>query len=211
MPKKNARRARARSVQLLYPEFARYYTAERCAWAPENPRRLFNLAFDSIYPDYEDELSPEQCLGVVYDTLGVGRTGLFRTFDPAEYHGTLPLEYHFANMFARRLRGNLKREVKRARRRKRLRDHSDQTRTAGEQFLLNLLPVFVGCLTARERVVIHLRYWWSMSSREVGARLRVDHKTAGRILANALRKLRRMFGVEVEKSSDSFPRSSRSA
>jgi hypothetical protein len=78
----------------LYREFAHYYTTERCEWAPDNPERVFNLAFKTVYPRYRKRLTPEQFLAEVYGTLGFSSAqpdGLFQTFDPAKYTGAGPL------------------------------------------------------------------------------------------------------------------------
>src|SRR5689334_8381455 len=78
----------------LYEEFAAFYASERCSWAPETPRRAFNLAFEGIYPAYPARLSREQFLALVYDTLGVRQCrpkGLFQTFNPTRYMKSLPL------------------------------------------------------------------------------------------------------------------------
>jgi hypothetical protein len=194
----------------LYPEFAQFYAAERCRWAPANPRRLFNIAFTTIYPAFEARLSPEQTLGVVYTTLGfrgADRPGLFQTFDPAKYHGTRPLPDHFVSLFARKLTGKLKRAVAR----------TDQGRSADpakfrpkpvlglldegvlrrdEQEALDDLPAALARLDAREHDVVHLTYWADLSARKVGAALGMDHKAVARVHAAAVAKLRRAYGVE---------------
>jgi RNA polymerase sigma factor (sigma-70 family) len=95
----------------LYDEFAAYYASERCRWAPNDPRRVFNLALKSIYPSYNRRLTAEQFLALIYDTLGVrqGRPrGLFQSFNPGKYKGRLSLQDHFVNLFMRRLKDRLK-------------------------------------------------------------------------------------------------------
>src|SRR5689334_19672496 len=90
----------------LYREFASFYEAERCPWAPENPKRAFNLAFKVIYPNVYDQFTEEEFLQLMYDTLGFpGSTpeGLFQTFDPKQYGGALPIETHFLNLFKQQL------------------------------------------------------------------------------------------------------------
>src|SRR5437868_6898679 len=93
-------------MRRLYAEFAEFYTAEKCRWAPAEPRRVFNLAFEVVYPDYRDRLSPEQFLGVLYATLGFDGAdppGLFQTFDPTRYNGRRRLDDHFVSLFVTKL------------------------------------------------------------------------------------------------------------
>jgi RNA polymerase sigma factor (sigma-70 family) len=101
-------------IRLAYSEFRQYYVRERCRWAPENPRRPFQLAIKRLYlVRYRKWMSLWQFMAGVYDTLrgsGKGR-GLFTTFDPTKYSGTRPLEKHLLNCFTKRLRAVLRRSL----------------------------------------------------------------------------------------------------
>ncbi|HYH67462.1 MAG TPA: hypothetical protein VD866_22380 [Urbifossiella sp.] len=195
----------------LYREFAEFYRAERCRWAPDNPRRVFNLAFRRIYPDFEHQLSEEQFLAVVYRALGfrgADPRGLFQMFDPAMYRGRRRPEDHFVSLFARKLTGLLKRAVARTTDRGRAADPTkfrpnpalgllhERERPASEQAQLDLLPAVLACLDAKERAVVHLLYWSDLSTRKTGALLEMDHKTVARVHVAAVAKLRRLYGVE---------------
>lgn len=63
--------ASGETVGLLYREFEVYYQKQRCVWSPENPRRIFNLCMNHIYPTYRQRLSREEFLTIMYLTLGV--------------------------------------------------------------------------------------------------------------------------------------------
>jgi hypothetical protein len=55
-----------------------------------------------------------QFMDCAYAVLGFGKDafqGLFGDFDPALYHGMLPLERHFVNLFMKRLRTRLRRAL----------------------------------------------------------------------------------------------------
>jgi RNA polymerase sigma factor (sigma-70 family) len=204
-PRKSGRRRNH-----LYDEFAAYYASERCWWAPNDPRRIFNLAFKSIYPTYNRRLTVEQFLALIYDTLGVrqGRPrGLFQKFDPARYTKSLPLEEHFINSFAFRLRGRLKNYLKRDTSHHRvcnpakLRALLDSKRVRSaqgmprERELLAALTDALERLEGEEYLVIRLAYWNDLSAREIGLALRRDHKTVRSRLETALSKLRRFLSA----------------
>lgn len=185
----------------LYREFAAYYEAERCVWAPANPRRAFNLAVKTLYEPNREKVSLFQFIGLVYETLGfaAGGTGLFREFDPDKYHGRLPLEKHFLNLFRARLEGKLVNALRRgellvAARQKRGKVGLPQ-RSFRQRQLDQEVAEALTCLSDLEARVIRLRYWDDASYREIGQELGMDHKTAGRRLDQALDKLRRQFGV----------------
>jgi RNA polymerase sigma factor (sigma-70 family) len=195
----------------IYGEFASYYSQERCPWAPASPRRLFKLAFKKFFRAYRRHLTPEQFLAVVYDTLGTRRgrpRGLFQTFDPRLYKNSLPLEEHFVNLFATKLKGRLKNHVKRAASAGRLCDPTrlrfrGQLELVGkaqssprERDLLGALPEAMDQLDDEEHTIITLAFWHDLSLREIGAILRRDHKTVGRRQEAALRKLRRFYDVD---------------
>jgi hypothetical protein len=134
--RRGKRRKQPSQMQRLYREFQEFYARERAAWvaeaperepwAPRNPRRLFNLAVKGPYRAYRKRMTPWQLLSAMYAVLGRGsagpdwpgfgaqsrpRPGLFRGFNPAKYHGELPLEDHFANLFKARLWGSLLRSL----------------------------------------------------------------------------------------------------
>jgi RNA polymerase sigma factor (sigma-70 family) len=202
---------RAGTMSRLYGEFARFYEQQRCPWAPANPKRIFNLAFDKLYPRFYDRLSEEQFLSAVYATLGFPGSdpkGMFETFDPAKYRGSRGLDDHFVSLFARKLTGKLTRAVSRTTDRGRRGDPAkfrpdpalglldERVRPESEQACLDLLPAVLACLDARERAVIHLTYWGDLSARKVGELLGMDHKGVARVHDRAVGKLRRMYGVE---------------
>ncbi len=194
----------------LYGEFARFYTSERCQWAPTNPERVFNVAFGKTFREYRGNLSDEQVLAALYAALGyrgAGRPGLFQTFDPTKYAGTRPLDAHFVSLFARKLRGKLDLLQRRTTDCGRVADPtrfrsnpalglvSENEMTSPEPGPADDLPAVLGCLDARERGVIHLMYWSNLSARKVGTLLGLDHKTVTKVHDTAVRKLRRVYGV----------------
>ncbi len=201
----------ANLLRRLHNEFARYYTAERCEWAPTNPRRAFNLAFEIASRRKYRPLSEEHVLTVVYATLGfrgADQPGLFQTFDPAMYNGTRHLSDHFINLFARKLSGKLSREMTRTTDRGRKGDVekfqttpglgllNERTQPDRNRHLLDDLPEVLSCLNGRERGVIHLLYWEDLSARKVGALLGMDHKTVASVHQTAVNKLRRAYEIE---------------
>jgi hypothetical protein len=207
------RQLRAGALCRLYEEFARYYVEERCEWAPANPRRVFNLAFERFYPGVQNRMSPEEFLGVVYQTLGfrgTDRDGLFQTFNPALYRGHRPLDDHFVSFFARKLKGKLGRAVGRTTDRERPGDpHTFRTdpglglvnhRDVSDRDREHLadLPAVLSFLDPRERAVVHLLYWDDLSTRKAATLLNIDHKTVARVRDGAVAKLRRLYGVEEE-------------
>ena len=115
------RRARDPERGRLYAEFESYYVAHRCRWAPENPRRVFNLCVHVVYRRYRKRLTLPAFLSVVYATLGIPFDesrphtdadkrrlhGMFQKFDPAKYRGVLPIEDHFINLLRRKVEGRL--------------------------------------------------------------------------------------------------------
>jgi hypothetical protein len=112
MPNCENREAQARNetLQLVYREFASYYVEQRCCWAPENPRRLFNLACKTMFRRFGKRITLWELVGEMYAILGLARgepRGLFQDFDPSLYDGKLPLDSHFTNMFKQRLRARL--------------------------------------------------------------------------------------------------------
>jgi RNA polymerase sigma factor (sigma-70 family) len=155
-----------------------------------------------IYQEYRNKLTEEQLLAEVYAVLGFAGSkppGLFRTYDPAKYHGRLSHEDHFVNLFARKLKSRLRRAARRASgdcRRRRLYAAREQTVSTQEQMCRALLPVVLGCLEPRERAVIHLTYWEALSARKVGELLGIDDKTVKKVHDKAVGKLRRWYGVE---------------
>ncbi len=201
----------ANLLNRLYQEFAHYYMAERCQWAPTNPRRAFNLAFEIASRRNYRPLSEEHVLTVVYATLGfrgADRPGLFQTFDPAKYNGTLPLNDHFINLFARKFSGKLSKEMSRTTDRGRKGDAEKFQTTPGlglrnertlpdrNRHLLDDLPEVLNCLNGRERGVIHLLYWEDLSARKIGALMGIDHKTVASVHQTAVSKMRRAYGDE---------------
>jgi hypothetical protein len=205
----------------FYDEFANYYEQQRCQWAPPDPRRAFLLAFEGIYPAYRRRVPPEQLLALVYDTLGVRRgkpRGLFQTFDPNRYaKKSLPLEEHFLNSFAVRLKGRVKNHLRREAGRGRLCDPTKlhrradlklvgtAQRTPAERELLADLPVALERLEGEEHLVVHLSYWDDLSAREIGLALRKDHKTVGQLREAALGKLRRYLEEKSASPEKIFP------
>ncbi len=197
----------------LYREFAAYYAAERCRWAPDNPRRLFNLAFKKVYPRFCDRLTEEEFVETMYTTLGFPGSrprGLFRTFDPAKCHDRLPLADHFANRFkaqlAYRVRDRLRREAKRRRRRvrrkkltpgaeRRLRRDGGSPYDRVEREWVDALPEALGRLAPDESVVVRMTYWERYSLREVAVVLGLDRGTVRRRHDAAIAVLRAFYGV----------------
>jgi RNA polymerase sigma factor (sigma-70 family) len=109
---KREKHTRGEAIRCLYREFASYYTNERCRWAPANPRRVFNLAFKTLFRHFGKTLSLWDFVGEMYATLGVRQgepRGLFQDFDPAAYNGKLSLESHFLGVFKKRLWARLRR------------------------------------------------------------------------------------------------------
>ena len=192
----------------LYAEFVQFYMSERCRWAPENPQRAFKLAFGRTFRESRRGFSDEQVLAAMYAALGyrgADRAGLFRTFDPAKYTGTRRPEDHFVSLFARKLKGKLLSMRRRTTDRGRAGDPVAFPHDPALGLLHGLayepppggdLPAVLACLAPRERAVVHLMYWEGLSARRVGALLGVDHKTVTAIHRAAVRKLRRLYGVE---------------
>jgi hypothetical protein len=207
---------RAGNRSRLYREFAEFYTTERCRWAPTNPRRAFNLAFGSISSQFRDQLTMEQILAVMFETLGyrgAPRPGLFQTFEPAKYKGMRPLEEHFLSLFARKLKGKLTSLLRRTTDHGRKGDRTkfrpnpalgllrQEVRPASEQDKLDSLLAILAVLDAREREVVHLLYWRDLSARKAGEWLGMNHKTVGRVHESALAKLRRHYGLEENSAA----------
>jgi RNA polymerase sigma factor (sigma-70 family) len=188
----------------LSREFATFYAAHRCQWAPA-PWRLLGLA-ESIYQDFRKNMTAAQFLSVVYRTLYDPHKdkdlGLFKTFDPRKYNGRLALEDHFVNLFARRLRTNLRRE---------LRPRTDRGRE-GNPFLFRTRPGLglvkeervplpedlmrervreaVLSLPPQERDIVRARYWEDLSFRGIGERLGVHYKAVERKHGRAIEWMR---------------------
>lgn len=199
----------------LYEEFARFYAAERCPWAPLNPKRVFNLAFTVVYPRFRDHFTPEQFLAEMYDVLGfrgADSGGLFATFDPAKYHGSLPLQNHFVNRFRAtlewRLVDHIRAEAKWLRRFR----PSELTSEGEEEGLARAkssdnawmeaalldLPDGLSLLKPAEVAVIRQMYWRGLSQRETAVHLGLDRGTVHRRHESALESLRAFY--EFEKS-----------
>ncbi|AMV29380.1 RNA polymerase sigma factor SigB [Gemmata sp. SH-PL17] len=189
----------------LYREFALYYEAERCQWAPLNPKRVFELAFGTILREYEGRVTGEELLGLMYTTLGFPGAeppGLFQKFDPRKYHGVLTPENHFVNLFGQTLRGRLDRAVARTTDNGRKGNRSkfrntpalglvcERVAVPSERAKLVVLPALLEFLDERERLVISLTYWGGHSSREVGDLLGMHHTTVLRVRDAAVAKLR---------------------
>ncbi|QDU20597.1 sigma-70 family RNA polymerase sigma factor [Urbifossiella limnaea] len=205
--------ASAAARKRLYREFADYYSAERCRWAPPNPLRLFNLAFKTVYPRFRDRLTEEEFVEAMYTTLGFPGSrprGLFRTFDPAKCHDRLPLGGHFANLFKAQLEyrvlDRLRREAKRRRRRvrreeltpgaeRRLRRDGGSPYDRVEREWVDALPEALGRLAPDEFVVVRMTYWERYSLREVAVALGLDRGTVRRRHNAAIAMLRAFYGV----------------
>jgi hypothetical protein len=195
----------------LSAEFARFYDACRCGWAPANPDRAFGLAFKSVYPEFDNRVSEEEVLAAAFDALGypgADRPGLFRTFDPGKYSGGLPLEDHFLNLFARKLRGKLESSLRRTTDNGRPGD-PDKFRPnpalgllrgtaepAANRTPADDLRADLGVLTDRQRAAVWYRYWAGLSDRDAGRRLGLDHKTVAKDHRAALARLRPLYGAE---------------
>jgi RNA polymerase sigma factor (sigma-70 family) len=202
-------RRRKSILRKLYEEFQGFYTRHRCRWAPANPRRIFNLCFRSLYPQFNRRITPYGLMAVVYEVLGVRRAeprGLFQTFDPAKYKGSLPLEDHFVNLFTKRLRGKLSKacvpasdsgreaDPARFRARPEIGLHKEGGMADRDRELVESVPEALACLEKQERLVIHLNYWVDLSGRQIAAVLGIDHKTVRGRHDRAIRKLRRFYG-----------------
>lgn len=203
-----------------YQEFAAYYARERCRWAPENPLRVYNLAIRTLWPEVRDRMTLDHFMATVYATLGFRRTkpdhgkpkippGLFHDFDPDKYHGTLPPEDHFVNLFKKRLWGKLGRELRpRTDKRKKgdrfgfvarphlgLRRGRETPRSRHEQERLDLIPEALATLDPQEQQLVRLVYWDDRSKCEAAVDLKVNRRTVTRRHDEALRKLRRYYEV----------------
>lgn len=191
----------------LFAEFAEYYLAQRCRWAPRTPDRVFFLAYKVVYPQYRRRMTRAEFLGVVYDTLGfrgAARKGLFQTFDLKEYKGALSAEDHFVNFFKQKLLGNLDLATRRTTDSGRPGD-PNQFPHRPELGLVHESPPtptddidqddLIGVLSDRERDVIRLMYWGGLSARRVGLELGIDHKTVTAAHHEALFCLRRVYGL----------------
>jgi RNA polymerase sigma factor (sigma-70 family) len=208
----------ARRTNRLYEEFASYYRDHLKPWAPPNPRRVFNLAFEVVYPCYSDHVSPEQFLAEVYDVLGYcgarGR-GLFETYDREKYGGALADQNHFLNLFRAtlswRLRDDIRRQAKRLRKFCPAFSPEDCGRAWSEgghdtwmDAALLDLPDGLALLNDAEFAVIRLMYWEGRSQREAATRLGLDRATVGRRHGRALEKLRAFYGVENNFENSTF-------
>ena len=205
--------AKRGEVQIALEEFSEYYIQEwgrwvaedesRADWAPRNPKRLFNLALKKLYPDCCKKMSIWAFLSEIYKTLGVhaGKPeGLFQAFDPARYHGKLPLASHFVNLFKGRLRANLHRALKaktnerKCKKPEVYRAFGSNSRSPGQKWeLTGLLHEMVARLGESERAIIRLRYWEGLSDRGIGRQLVIDHKKVKRRHDSAINKLRSFF------------------
>jgi hypothetical protein len=185
----------------LYGEFSRYYMAERCRcpWAPVNPRRVFNLAFDVVYPRFSELMSEEEFLGAVYEVLGFPGSrprGLFDTFAPSKYHGTLPLQDHFVNLFKLKLEWRVKDWL-----RQRDRESRPLMRNEGSRYdrihqeRVDALQEGLGLLSQDEATIVWLEYWGRYSHRELAVELKLDRETIRRRHGMAIGKLREYFGI----------------
>jgi RNA polymerase sigma factor (sigma-70 family) len=205
-------RRAAGSFSVLYREFAGYYALHHCPEAPARPRRLFNLCVKKIYPACRSRITPPEFMGAVYDILGVrcGQPkGLFQSFDPAKYRGALPLENHFVNLFARKLRGKLARASKPAgdggRRgnpekffcRPELGLIKEEVRSRRDREMAESVIEAIEVLESHERLVIHMTYWEELSNRKIGEILGIDHKTVRSKHDRAIRKLRRYYAASA--------------
>lgn len=211
-------RSTAGATRRLYEEFARYYTTERCPWAPENPRRVFNLAFEVIYPRWCDVLTEEEFLRAIYDILGFRGSkpqGLFETFDANQYGGPLPLPDHFVNLFRVKLEGRVLDECRRAtrlRRRKykpgtltpngeRRLKRLDNPLTGADQERVDALAEALAVLPPVELAVVHMTYWGRYSRQEVADQLDLDRDTVRRRHESALARLRVFYGVSAKSAA----------
>jgi RNA polymerase sigma factor (sigma-70 family) len=191
---------------------------------------VLKLAITRVYQRrFEQYMGPAEFMACVYATLGVRQgnpRGLFQTFDPTKYNGSLPLEKHFLNVFMKRLRARLHRS--RHPRTDNGRNDPDQKFVArpelglfrqqgrhgtyrsledlpdrawpprGLQRLLETLPEALSTLTPWEREVIEWAYSSSrLSTRKIGSYLGIDHKTVKRRHDKALEKLRDFYQEEI--------------
>jgi hypothetical protein len=191
---------RAGSLRRLYEEFARYYMEERCRWAPTNPKRVFNLAFEVVYPDFHGRLTPEEFLAEMYAVLGFRGSqpeGLFQTFDPTKYTCSLPLQNHFVNLFRARLRWRLLDQFRRLAKWRQKLNPAELTHEAEERRLERVadLPEGLSLLSSVEFAVVHMTYWGRYSHREVAVELGMDRETVRRRHDSALLRLRAFYGV----------------
>ena len=192
----------------LREEFIIYYREFRCEWAPQNPLRIWNLAVKSIYPEFRSRISPSELLAFIFTTLGFTGSdpiGLFDSFNPDLYSGSLSYEDHFVNFFGRKLRGNIRNFIWITNKKNRVENTAKfqprpelgllrkESRSTKEQSHLLLLRCFVHFLTEVEQLVIHLLYWEDLSTRKAGARLSFDHKKVQRVRDRTLERLRLLF------------------
>ena len=200
----------------LYDEFAHYYEMERCEWAPENPRRVFNLAFDIVYPRFWDGLTEEEFLTEVYDTLGFSGSiprGLFHTFDPKKYSGPLPLPDHFVNLFRAKLEGRLRDRRRKLNKRRRRKYKPGSVTPEAERRLkwvwgssydrvgqerMAALAEGLSTLTPSQFRVVHMTYWGRYSHREVALELGLDRKTVRALARHRHRELKAFYGIAQE-------------
>jgi RNA polymerase sigma factor (sigma-70 family) len=164
-----------------------------------------------LYPTYRKRVTPQQLLGLIYETLGVhlGQPrGLFQVFDPRKYNGKLPLVEHFANLFMHRLRGRVRNAINPARTGRgrpcdvwKFRAQPElslfqmERPSRWDRELVESVPEALDCLGSQERMVIRLTYWGNLSNRKIAIRLRMDHETVARRHKSALRKMKRYYGA----------------
>jgi hypothetical protein len=117
-PKPLSARTRSEEIRCAYREFEDYYKEHRslCPSAPPDPKRPFWIAIKLFREDYSDDMALWEFMSCVYATLGLcprqeaKPEGLFRTFDPAKYHGK-NVKKHFLNAFSVLLRPRLRRSL----------------------------------------------------------------------------------------------------
>lgn len=195
----------------LYNEFAVFYSAHRCEHAPENPRRIFNLTFDTIYvKNYRRRMSEEEFLGVLYATLGFPGSeppGLFETFDMRKYAGEKSAENHFLWFFARKLHGNIKSGFRKSKvnparfvPHPKLSIHKGAATSetpANQQVRPQDVPELMAELSPVEVAVMHLKCWRDLSDREVGKLLDLDNRAVCRVRSAVAKRIQQSFGVET--------------
>jgi RNA polymerase sigma factor (sigma-70 family) len=157
------------------------------------------LAFEVVYPNFRDQLTEEEFLGLVYDTLGFPGSqprGLFETFDPTRYSGSLPLNDHFINLFKLKLDWRLKDWLRQSDRESRPLRRDDGSRYDRiDQERVEALQEGMGLLTQGERKVVYMKYWGRCSQQEVAVELKLDRETIRRRHGMAIGKLREFFGI----------------
>lgn len=198
----------------LYAEFAEFYSRYRCADAPANPRRVFNLCFKWANKRYGKRISPAETLSALYRTLGNWKegarshckSGLFSSFNLASYQGKLSPQDHFLSLTRSKLLGHLRKMAYPKKQRRSTPDielierSDEQEREHGPDWRRELIEN-VTKLPEPQQSVVWWRYWDNLTMCEIATRNGVNHSTVSRWHGKALRLLRKSYGLDAEKTS----------